>query len=121
MSFFEDEIGDENDQWSSVKSSRVAPIEIDENENVLHKIQKKFRAENFADLNLRKERLRQFLQIIQNRDIKMYPQIGNNKKRPKFPLTAENFKKASPSFVAFVIHDILPGLIKFSFSSLNEF
>ncbi|CAG5081444.1 Oidioi.mRNA.OKI2018_I69.PAR.g9879.t1.cds [Oikopleura dioica] len=98
-----------NDQWSSVETYRVAPIEIDDNENILHKIQKKFRADEFAHLRLRKERLRQFLQIIQSRDIEMFPQIGNKKGPPKFPLTTENFIEASSSFVAFVIHEVFPG------------
>ena len=66
------------------------------------------RAEKGADIQLRKERLYQFLLILQSRDIN----FGDRVAAP-FPLTAANFRGASPSFVSFVIGGLLPGRLSF--------
>ena len=74
------------------------------------------RLDEGADIQLRKERLHQFLQIIQSRDI-ILRQYGPP---PRFPLTAASFQEASPKFVSYVIAEILPGTVV-QFIKTNQF
>ncbi|CAG5101853.1 Oidioi.mRNA.OKI2018_I69.chr1.g31.t1.cds [Oikopleura dioica] len=85
---------------------RAPEIVVDSKISYLGTIEKKFRAKKGDDIQVRKERLIQFLQIIQNRHITVFqtPTL-----EPEFYLSADNFREADPDFVAYVISKILPG------------
>ncbi|CAG5101851.1 Oidioi.mRNA.OKI2018_I69.chr1.g30.t1.cds [Oikopleura dioica] len=89
-------------------------------EYVLQDLQKLFRSPIRADIDERRAILRQYIQVLKSRDIKIretYQEdgAGDNPRSvtvyvpTKLPLTAENFAKGNPEFVYYFIKHVLPG------------